>query len=152
MAIPIVQLSEVMNELRDLRDEVRFLRERREEDRKRIDELERWGDNVCRMAMVWEERANEFRSMWEEAIRWERAARAREEMSERLALQREAEARRREEVWAERSRQMARWEMSSRRREEEARRREADARRERRFSCILYKNYIIFECIGATKL
>ena len=56
------------------------------------------------MAGMWEERAIEFRRMWEEALRWERAARAREERAEKLALEREEEARRREAVWEARAR------------------------------------------------
>ena len=36
-------------------------------------------EEMRRMAGMWEERAIEFRRMWEKALRWERAARAREE-------------------------------------------------------------------------
>ena len=95
--------------------------------------MERREEEMRRMAGMWEERAIEFRRMWEEALRWERASRAREERAEKLALEREEEARRREAVWEARARQMARWEMMSRRREEDARRREVETRDERQY-------------------
>ena len=61
-----------------LRENVKWLIERTKENGRRIDDMERREEEMCRMAGMWEERSVDFRRIWEEALGWERAARAKE--------------------------------------------------------------------------
>ena len=78
LVTPYIDITEVLEEMKGLREEVKWLK-RKEEDSLNLDDSMRRLEEIQRRSNIWKERCNVTRKIWEESLQWESAHRAREQ-------------------------------------------------------------------------